>query len=81
MLQAAVVALMCHLVPVADGKTVEACHEEIVWQGDDSPGVCNFAQAIIAQWKGAGRFAGDEWLVKRFQCLPGHAMSPTKDHI
>jgi hypothetical protein len=70
----AIIALLCHLVPVgpaSEAKTVEACHQELVWKGDEGPGVCNFAQAIIAQWKGRGKYAADEWTVNRYGCTPG----------
>ena len=60
-------ALMCHMVPAVSAPgTVEACRgPEIVYQG---PGNCNSSQMILAQWKGLGKYADDEWVIKKYDC-------------
>lgn len=82
-MQIAIVAALCHAVIVGGTpevpKTVEACHREIVWRGDEGMGVCNFAQAIIAQWKDAGKFAGSEWRVGEYGCSVGNLPPVLKD--
>ena len=62
-----VVAVLCQALA---GIPAPACHEEIVTKVD-SLQACIMFPANLAQWKGAGRFAGDEWTISKVRCIPG----------
>lgn len=65
----AIVAAFCHAV---SGIPAPVCHEEVVLRTDDGGlQVCNFAQAIIADFQRHTKFGDPEWSVGRYKCTAG----------
>lgn len=60
---------VCHFL-LLNGVETPACHEEIAFQHRDRGEVCQFAQLGIAQWKGASRYADDEFFIGSYRCTP-----------
>ena len=67
-----IVAVMCHSL----AGTPAVCHEELVMETDREigTGAACANQPALAEWKGASKFAGDQWWIKRLRCVIGHAI-------
>lgn len=82
-----VVVTVCHIAmanPVPDDPAVEIsqlelCHEEVIAEADMPIQACTISQPALADWKAHTRFAGPQWRVKRWRCVPGHYV--VKDQI
>ena len=51
---------------------VELCHEEVIMEAEGAMQSCVLGQPALADWKAHSRFAGPQWRVTRWRCVPGH---------
>jgi len=64
-----IIVSVCHTILVGSVQT-PACHEEIAFQHRTRTEACMLAQMGIAQWKGASKFADDEYYIGGYRCTP-----------
>lgn len=66
------------IVTVCEANRVELCQEVRAISTDVNPefdwGVCTFqAQQVMAQWKETGKYAGPQFRIARWKCVPDHS--------
>lgn len=64
-----IIVSICHSILVGSVQT-PACHEEIAIKHRTRVEACMLAQMGLAQWKGNGQYAGDEFYLGGWRCAP-----------
>lgn len=62
-----VVATLCHAL----AGIPAVCHEEIVTKDDMSIQACMLSQPALAEWKAHSIYAGEQWTIRGYKCVPG----------
>ena len=72
-----VVAGMCHtlgaFVPNSVGTVPDpVCREAIIIKADMPMQACMLSQHALADWRKRSIYRGNQWLISRIKCVPGH---------
>lgn len=67
-MQITVAVTLCHILA---GVPVDVCHEEVAVQGDLGMQACMISMIELADWKMHSKFAGDQWRIAKWRCVPG----------
>jgi hypothetical protein len=67
-MQITVVATLCHALAALPQPV---CHEVIVIKDDMPMQACMLSQPALADWKSRTVYAGREWFIGGYKCVPG----------
>lgn len=67
-MQITLVASLCHVLAAIPQPV---CHEVIVIRDEMPMQACFMAQPALADWKSKSIYAGEQWSIRGFKCVPG----------
>jgi hypothetical protein len=67
-MQITVVATLCHALAAIPQPV---CHEVIVIKDEMPMQLCMLAEPALADWKKSSIYAGEQWSIEGYKCVPG----------